>query len=209
MTVFIESPRFPDAISYGSKGGPVWNTNIVITDSGAEQRNQRWSYPRHEYDVSYGVKDIGDLESLLSYFHVVAGQAIGFRYKDHLDFKSCGISGTIGSSDCVLSSAADGSTHCQIYKTYIQGSYVRSRKILKPISSGFLVSVNGTPTTAFTVDTTLGLVNFSAAPGAVIKGGFEFDVPVRFNTDTLSVNLEDYGVGSAQVPLIELKWTDT
>jgi uncharacterized protein (TIGR02217 family) len=211
MTVFIESPRFPDAISFGSAGGPTWNTNIVITDSGAEIRNQRWSYPRHEYDVAFGVKASTDLETLLKFFHVVAGQAIGFRYKDHMDFKSCDVDGTVNSSDCVISSAADGTTSCQLYKTYVQGSYTRSRKILKPVTGTVLVSVNGSNTTAFTVDSTLGKINFAAAPGAgqVIKAGFEFDVPVRFNTDTLSVNMEDYKVGAAQCPLIELKWADT
>jgi uncharacterized protein (TIGR02217 family) len=212
MTAFIESPRFPEAISFGSAGGPTWNTNIVVTDSGAEIRNQRWSYPRHGYDVAYGIKDRSDLEDLLSFFHVVAGQAIGFRYKDHVDFKSCKVDATVNSSDCVISSAADGaSTSYQIYKTYTQGSYTRSRKILKPISSAVVVSVNGSNTTAFTVDTTLGKINFTFTPGVghVIKAGFEFDVPCRFNTDTMSVNLDDYKVGSAQAPLIELKWADT
>jgi len=212
MPNFIESPRFPEAISFGSAGGPTWNTNIVITDSGAEVRNQRWSYPRHEYDVAFGIKDRQDMEDLLSFFHVVAGMAVGFRYKDHIDYKSCKVDETVNSSDCVLSTAADGtSTSYQIYKTYTQGSYTRSRKILKPISSAVVVSVNGSVTTAFTVDTTLGKVNFSAAPtaGHVIKAGFEFDVPCRFNTDSLSVNLDDYKVGSAQVPIIELKWADT
>lgn len=211
MPNFIESPRFPEDISYGSRGGPVWRTNVVVVDSGAEVRNQQWSYPRHEYDVAYGVKEISQLEDLISYFHVVAGRAVGFRYKDHADYKSCKTTATINSSDCVISSAADGSTSYQIYKTYTQGSYVRSRKILKPISTSLLVSVNGTVTTAFTVDSTLGLLLFDPAPstGVVIKAGFEFDVPCRFDTDSLSVNLSDYQVGAAQVPLIELKWADT
>jgi len=214
MANFIEDPRFPVNISYGSRGGPSWNTNIVIVDSGAETRNQRWSYPRHEYDVSYGIKEQSDLEDLLSFFHVVAGRAVGFRYKDHLDFKSCKTTATINSSDCIISSAADGSsTSYQIKKTYTQGSYTRSRKILKPISTSVLVSVAGVTlgSTLFTVDSTLGKINFAAAPplGQPIKAGFEFDVPVRFDTDSLSINIEDYHVGSAQVPLIELKWADT
>jgi uncharacterized protein (TIGR02217 family) len=73
--------------------------------------------------------------------------------------------------------------------------------------------VNGSALTTaeFAVDSTLGVVNISGgySTGVVIKAGFEFDVPVRFNTDTLSVNMEDYKVGAAQCPLIELKWADT
>lgn len=212
MPNFIEAPRFPEAISYGSRGGPVWNTNIVVGDSGDEKRNQRWSYPRHEYDVAYGVKSINDMETLLSFFHVVAGRAVGFRYKDHADYKSCNTTATINSSDCIQTTASN-TTAVQLYKTYTQGSYTRSRKILKPISTSVLVTVNGTQLTTaeFAVDTTNGIINISAgySTGVVIKAGFAFDVPCRFDTDSLSVNLEDYGVGSAQVPIVELKWTDT
>lgn len=213
MTNFIESPRFPDDISFGSRGGPTFRTNVVVVDSGAEVRNQQWSYPRHEYDVAFGVKEKSQLENLISYFHVVAGRAVGFRYKDHADFKSCQYSsGTVNSSDCVLTTASD-STAVQLYKTYTQGSYVRSRKITKPVTGTVLVSVNGTAltTSQFTVDTTLGIVSISTgySTGVTIKAGFEFDVPVRFDTDSLSVNLNDYQVGVAQVPLIELKWADT
>jgi len=212
MPNFIEAPRFPENISYGSRGGPVWNTGIVITDSGAERRNQRWSYPRHEFDVAWGVKSLADMEDLISYFHVVAGKAIGFRYKDWMDYKSCDLDVVITSSDCVLTTASN-TTAVQIYKTYTQGAYTRSRKILKPISTSVKVLVNGTAltTSQFAVDTTNGVINISAgySTGVVIKAGFEFDVPVRFDTDSLSVNIEDYGAGSAQVPLIELKWVDT
>ena len=86
MTTFIEAPRFPDDISYGSRGGPAYNTTVIVVDSGAESRNQRWSYPRHEYDVAYGVNTLARLEELLEFFHVVAGRAIGFRYKDWMDY---------------------------------------------------------------------------------------------------------------------------
>ena len=210
MPNFIEE-RFPVNISFGSRGGPQWNTNVVVVDSGAETRNQRWSYPRHAYDVSWGVKSISDMEDLISFFNVAAGRAVGFRYKDWADYKSCKTTATINSSDCVLTTASN-TTAVQIYKTYTKGSYVRSRKILKP-TTNVVVSVNGTnlTTSEFAVDTTNGIVNISAgySTGVVIKAGFEFDVPCRFDTDSLSVNIDDYQVGSAQVPLIELKWADT
>ena len=39
----------------------------------------------------------------------------------------------------------------------------------------------------WTVDTTTGVVTFTAAPagGVIVRAGFEFDVPVRFDTDKL------------------------
>ncbi len=216
MTTFIESPRFPDDISYGSRGGPGWSTTVIETDSGAEARNQRWSYPRHEFDVAFGVNTIVRMEALLSFFHVVAGRAIGFRYKDWLDYKSCARSATPAATDCAVGTG-DGTTAAfQLKKVYTQGSYTRSRKILKPIAATVLIAVAGTVktvTTHYTLNDTTGVVTFTAGniptAGQAVTAGFEFDLPVRFDTDRLSVNLNDYNSGAAQVPLIELKYGDT
>jgi uncharacterized protein (TIGR02217 family) len=216
MTTFIETPRFPDDISFGSRGGPSWATTVVETDSGAEKRNQRWSYPRHQYDVAYGVNTLARLENLLGYFHVVAGRAIGFRYKDWLDYKSCLRSATPAATDCYIGAGTGALATFQLYKSYAQGAYARYRKILKPISGTLLVSVNGvtqTETTNYAVDYTTGVITFAVgsipANGLVVRAGFEFDVPVRFDTDELSVNINDYSSGAATVPLIELKLGDS
>jgi uncharacterized protein (TIGR02217 family) len=216
MTTFIESPRFPVDISYGSSGGPAWSTNVVETDSGAESRNQRWSSPRHEYDVSYGIRSLASLETLLKFFHVVSGKAIGFRYKDWMDFKSCDRLSTPAATNCAIGTGTGALATFQLYKTYTQGSYTRSRKIWKPISGTVLIAVAGatkTETTHYTIDYTTGVVTFTGGnlPGAAaaVTAGFEFDVPVRFDTDKLSVSLDYYKSGGAQVSLIELKYGDT
>ena len=216
MTTFIETPRFPDNISANSRGGPGWATTVVETDSGDERRNQRWSYPRHKFDVAYGIKTIAGLETLLSFFHVVAGKAIGFRYKDWLDFKSCARAASPAATDCVIGTGTGALATFQLLKTYTQGAYTRSRKILKPIASTVLIAVAGTTktlTTHYTLDATTGIVTFTAGniptAGQSVTAGFEFDVPVRFDTDELEVNLQYYAAGSAQVPLIELKYGDT
>ena len=60
----------------------------------------------------------------------------------------------------------------------------------------------------WSVDTTTGVVTFSAAPGAgvAITAGFEFDVPVRFDTDVLDVTLDLERLGSiTSIPLLELR----
>jgi uncharacterized protein (TIGR02217 family) len=216
MPSFIEAPRFPDDISYGSSGGPTWSTTVVEIDSGSESRNQRWSYPRHEYDVGYGIKTLASLENLSDFFKVVGGKAIGFRFKDWMDYKSCSRTATPAAIDCVIGTGTGALATFQLYKTYTQGSYTRSRKILKPISGTIKVAVAGTEktiTTHFTVDTTTGIVTFTAGniptTGQSVTAGFEFDVPCRFDTDKLSVNLENYSAGSTQAPLIELKYGDT
>ncbi|MDA3888230.1 MAG: DUF2460 domain-containing protein, partial [Allgaiera sp.] len=60
----------------------------------------------------------------------------------------------------------------------------------------------------WSVDTTIGLVTFDAAPGAAVAvtAGFEFDVPVRFDSDTLDVTLDIERLGSiTSIPLLEIR----
>jgi uncharacterized protein (TIGR02217 family) len=71
-----------------------------------------------------------------------------------------------------------------------------------------VVSVNGSPTGDFTVDVTTGIVTLGAAPvaDAVVRAGFRFDVPVRFDTDRIEVDLEAFRAGRIpSIPLIEVK----
>ena len=59
----------------------------------------------------------------------------------------------------------------------------------------------------FSCDPTTGLVTFAAAPpaGALVTAGFEFDVPVRFDTDELEIDLAAFEAGAVpSVPLIEI-----
>jgi uncharacterized protein (TIGR02217 family) len=60
----------------------------------------------------------------------------------------------------------------------------------------------------WSVDTATGIVTFIEAPGAgaEITAGFQFDVPVRFDTDRLDVTLDIETKGSiASIPLIEIR----
>ena len=75
------------------------------------------------------------------------------------------------------------------------------------------VAVAGTEVaegTAFTVDTTTGIVTFLAghipASGAAVTAGFLFDVPVRFDTDYLEVDLSAFAAGAIpKIPLVEIR----
>ncbi len=62
----------------------------------------------------------------------------------------------------------------------------------------------------FTCDTTTGVVTFLAGhippPGAAVTAGFNFDVPVRFDTDYLEVDLGYFEAGQIpNIPIIEIK----
>ena len=72
-----------------------------------------------------------------------------------------------------------------------------------------LLSLNGVAqASGWTVDTTTGIVTFAAAPaaGAVVRAGFEFDVPARFDTDFLEYDLPAFELGQVpSVPVIEIR----
>ena len=58
------------------------------------------------------------------------------------------------------------------------------------------------------MDTTTGVVTFTSPPGngVIIRAGFEFDVPVRFDTDMLDVTLDIERLGSiTSIPLLEIR----
>ena len=196
---FVED-RFPTDISYGSSGGPEYATDIVISGSGHEQRNVNWSQARARYNVAHGVKTKAQLDALIAFFRARKGRAYGFRFKDWTDFKAN--AQTIGTGNGTL-------TQFQLIKKYISGGVEEVRTIKKPVSGSVSVFVNGVlQTTGITVDTTSGVVSFTAAPSAAaaITATFDFDVPVRFDTDRLSATLDAYGVHSwLDIPLIEVR----
>ena len=44
------------------------------------------------------------------------------------------------------------------------------------------------------------------AAGAVITAGFEFDVPARFDTDQLRINLTQFAAGDIpDIPVVEIR----
>ena len=64
--------------------------------------------------------------------------------------------------------------------------------------------------TQVTVDAAAGLVTFQPGhvptAGKSVTAGFEFDVPVRFDTDKLDVNLSGLKHGAIpNIPLIEIR----
>ena len=210
MSSFLETPRFPEDISYNSKGGPAYNTTVIQINSGHEKRNINWQYPLCEYDVAYGVRSQSALYVLIEMFHVVAGQGHGFRYKDFNDHKSCTdqLYGTISDTDQLLDLGDSSTVAFQLKKTYTMGAMSRERPIRKPVTGTVVVALDGVPQpTGWTVDTTTGIITFSVAPGTDVEvtAGFEYDIPVRFDSDTLDIKYDNYDIQSTSVPLQEIR----
>ncbi len=202
--------RFPTAISQGSTAGTQRKTQIVVLGSGREERNSNWADSRRLYNAGYGIKTLDDLYEVLSFFEERRGRLYGFRWKDRLDFKSCKPSKTPSPTDQVIGTGDGTQTSFQLVKTYGGAFAAWPRDITKPVTGTVRVAVNGVEQTEisdFTVDSSTGQVLFSAtsvpASGALITAGFEFDVPVRFDADTLEVNLDHFNSG--QIPAIPIR----
>ena len=201
--------RFPDNISRGARGGPERRTQIVELASGDEERNASWANRRRRYDVAYGIRRADDLASVVAFFEARNGRLHGFRYKDWADYKSNLPSQAITATDQQLGTGTGSLQTFQLAKRYTSGAQTWVRTIAKPVAGtvrvalGMIEQMSG-----WTVDTTTGVLTFTTAPanGVIVRAGFEFDVPVRFDSDTLDVTLDFERLGSiTAIPLLEIR----
>ena len=201
--------RFPDNISRGARGGPERRTQIVEMASGDEERNGSWADSRRRYDASYGIRKADDLAAVTAFFEARRGRLYGFRWKDWADYKSGLPSATPAATDQPIGTGTGAATTFQLVKLYTSGAQSSTRTITKPVAGTVALALNGvTQITGWTVNTGTGVVTFAAAPAAnvAITAGFEFDVPVRFDTDMLDVTLDFERLGSiTSIPLMEVR----
>ncbi|WP_306120467.1 MULTISPECIES: DUF2460 domain-containing protein [unclassified Roseitalea] len=201
--------RFPDNISRGARGGPERRTQIVELASGDEERNASWANSRRRYDVAYGIRRADDLAAAVAFFEARNGRLHGFRFRDWGDFKSCLPSQTPLPTDQVIGTGDGTTTAFQLVKRYASGSQTWVRTITKPVAGTVRIAFDGAEEVGgWTVDTTTGVVTLATAPEAsvAITAGFEFDVPVRFDTDALDVTLDLERLGSiTSIPLLEIR----
>ena len=206
----FDEVRFPPAISRGGSGGPERRTEIVTTASGREERNTRWADSKRRYNAGFGVKSLNDIHAVVAFFEERRGRLHAFRWKDHADFKSCTPGDAISATDQVLGVGDGATTTFQLVKRYGSGLRDHVRVISKPVAGTVMIAVNGTPTSAFALDATTGLITFSGGStpgtGEQVTAGFAFDVPVRFDTDQLSINLQNFAAGDIrEIPVVEVR----
>jgi uncharacterized protein (TIGR02217 family) len=198
--------QFPLRLALGTSGGPYRRTDIVSLSNGRESRNRRWKDARRHYDAGSGVRSVSDLYEVLAFFEARAGQLHGFRFADPVDFQSCGPDGTVSSDDQPLGTGNGVRTAFQLVKVYSDAGGTTERVIAKPQAGSVVVRIDGIAVSPddFSVDHASGIVTFDTAPinGAAIRAGFRFDVPVRFDTDRIEINLDAFHAG--RIPSIQL-----
>lgn len=203
--------RFPTNLSFGSVGGPERRTEVVTLANGFEERNTPWAHSRRRFEAGAGLRTIDDVSTLIAFFEARRGRMHGFRWKDWSDFKSCQPSAKPSPLDQVIGTGDGQTVTFPLKKTYRSGDEDYVRLITKPVADTVQVAVARDPKVEgleFEVDTVRGLVVFAVPPdiGVSVYAGFEFDVPVRFDTDTILTSVASFKAGEVpNVPVVEVR----
>ena len=202
--------RFPLEISIGAEGGPARRTQIVTLASGHEERNSPWAGSRRRFNAGFGIKSLSDIEQIIAFFEARHGRLHSFRWRDPFDWKSCALNAAPGAQDQAIATGDGARLGFDLIKTYASGGHGYQRIIRYPVHGTLRVAIDGNEQLAgsdYEFDESTRQLVFSAPPpsGAVITAGFEYDIPVRFDTDQLSINMTDLKAGDIpSIPVIEV-----
>ncbi|PZQ61845.1 MAG: TIGR02217 family protein [Sphingomonas taxi] len=190
----FDDVMFPLALGREAEVTPTFSTGVTTSAGGRETRSVGWAEARTRYDVGPGVRSEADMVTLLAFFRARQGPARGFRLRDPFDWR--GVDEPLGSGD--------GTTRVfPLVRRY----GAATRRITRPVAGSVRVMVAGVATQAFTLaGGGVVTLDVAPAPGAAVSASFDFDVPVRFAEDQLSVARATHLAGSApSVPLIEVR----
>ncbi len=203
--------RFPASLSFGSVGGPERRTEVVTLANGHEERNSPWLHSKRRYDAGLGMRSLDDVAVLIAFFEARMGQMYGFRWKDWSDYKSGAATADVAFDDQEIA-VGDGMTSVfQLAKVYRSGGHSYSRPITKPVRGTVRVGLARDELQEgidYEFDTTTGLLSFSHPPDpeVPITAGYEFDVPVRFDSDRIHTSVASFQAGEAlNVPILEVR----
>ena len=203
--------QFPSSLSFGSVGGPERRTEIVTLSNGFEERNTPWAHSRRRYDAGVGLRSLNDVATIVAFFEAREGQLHGFRWKDWGDYKSCAPLSQPVAWDQLIGIGDEVTSVIQLKKTYVSGTHSYVRPIAKPVEGTVRVAIGGDElqeTIDYSVDFETGNVILPHPPdlGAEVRAGFEFDVPVRFDTDSILTSVSSFRTGDApNVPVVEVR----
>lgn len=197
---------FPLSIGRKASVSPTFSTQTVETYSGREQRSSDWADARMRFDAGPGVRSEADMAMLIAFFRARRGAARGFRFTDPYDKSSAAWGAAVTPLDQRIGTGDGTATRFRLVKHY-GADDPQERRITRPVAGSVRVGVDGAEVSDWQLGD-LGEVQFDAAPpaGAAITAGFLFDVPVRFEEDSLDISAETYAAGeAASVPLVEIR----
>lgn len=169
--MFINT-RFPQRYERGAIARPVTNDEVVVTDGGFDQINERWAYPRHDFEFNLVPTRTDDVDYIaLRELYYQARTAHSFLFRDWNDYQL---------TDEVIGVGDGATTVFQIVKHYGTTTVAGGRRVARV--TAVTVELDGVGTGAYELDDATGVITFDAAPGVgvVITVSCEFDVEVHF-----------------------------
>lgn len=189
MTFF--EMRFPAKVGLRAVSSPGWKTDVVPFGGGHEQANQKWQSPLWRFTIPV-TQEKSQIDEIQSFFLAIAkGMAQRFRFKDWDDFAA---TDQHNKNRPVIGTGNGSLTQFQLIKTYNFMGQSFDRTISKPVqgvpdgrNTVKIYIDEALQQSGWTVDAATGLVTFGSAPASgTITTDYEFDVPVRMDTDELA-----------------------
>jgi uncharacterized protein (TIGR02217 family) len=208
MTSPFHDIRFPIDPAAPVKASLVRRTQVVALAGGQERRSSRWAGSRRIYDAGTALRSPDALHAVMAFFEERRGRLYAFRFHDRLDAKSCPPQQAPSPLDQRIGTGDGTRTQFLLVKAYgtLHAPYLRP--ITKPVTASVQIALDGIAlTNGFSCNPLTGLVTFTTAPasGSVITAGYQFDVPVRFDTDELDLTFTPGANGKVpHVPMIEI-----
>ena len=199
--------RFPARLAFGARGGPRRQVSVTTLSNGQEVRNASHLFSRRVFEAGTSLKSIQDVYDVLNFFEARQGSLYSFRFRDALDYKSSRLGDECTAFDQKIGLGDGLQTVFQLQKIYSDEAGATARYITKPIAETVKIAVDGTIVSDVSVDPLTGIIELADAPSVahVVTAGFEFDVPVRFDTPQLDISLDAFGAGEIpSIPLIEV-----
>lgn len=177
--------RIPSFIEVFACGAPEFSTSCASSASGREIRSSDRSEVIHRYQIRGARLSLEQFELFNGFFKARGGRRFSFRFRDYADFMA----------EKSLIATGDGNAReFQLFKIYDDLSHPFSRKITKPVAGKVAVYL-GSSAAQFAVNCKNGIITFDhpPAPGTGIIASFEFEVPVRFDSDNFSYQFKKDG----------------
>lgn len=185
---------------FGWQGSPEFRTNINALQNGDEHRNADWIEARHVYSAPFTNISAEAYTEIRRMFYVCRGMLHAFRFRDELDFEADDAEFAVGNGT---------RTEFQLGKV----SLVAGAEYFRPICAlaigkPFAVYADGVlvDPADYTVNPRTGRIRFDEAPAStvVLTWSGEFDVWVRFATDSIPFTLDNPNATNGSVQVIEV-----
>ena len=177
----MTEPVFPTfaGLGWSVKRSPVWKTRAQQAISGKETRLADWSYPAWHWELTFdflrATPTAAEFQSLAGFFNQCQGAFGTFLYADADDNAVTGQA--IGTGDGATKSF-------QLVRAF--GGFIEPVLAPNVVSTVYFAGVAQAPAN-YSVDSTTGLLTFTAAPasGAAITADFTYYFRCRFAEDTI------------------------